>query len=318
VRIETFQIDQIDLGDDRFRISYFFHLDKLLLSVKKIGLIYPLVITQRKNRFILVAGWKRLAVCRKLSLTSVPVFTLHEKNDVKVFLFCLYENLSHRDFSLLEKAEILSKLKGFGMDEKLVVRNIHPVLGIPATLSLFDVFLKISKLKSDEKRIIQESKMPLGIVQLLLDFDTTERKRLLPLLSLLSQNKRKQMLEDLRDLKEKEEVTVDKIFSTPGIHSILSKYKLSSLQKADEVRLYLRKKRYPTLTRLMKTVQTSLKKNRLSNAVTVDPSSVFENGEISVRLCLSDKQQCESRLRGLQKLISDNELLSLFKNISDE
>ena len=317
MNLRQISLDVIDLKDERFRFSYHFDLDRLLLSVKEIGLVNPPVIVNQESRFILVTGWKRLFTCLELSLTPLPVFILEQDDDFQAFLFSLYENLTHRDFDLLEKAEILRLLKGFIKDEKQLVKDYLPLLGIPATLPYLDLYVKISQLESRWKKVIYEKKMSLASVELLTEFDVLERELLLPLILPLSQNKQKQILNDLIQISRKEEISLKKILAAQKIQPVLQSERLTPLQKAEKIRILLRKERYPSLSAWKESFDASLKRACLSKEVTVESSSFFENGEFSVSFSLRDKEEFSKRLAKLEKLISDEALISLFKRLPD-
>lgn len=312
-------LDELDLQDERFRISYHFDLEKLLLSIKKIGLVYPLFVVKRRGpQYVVLSGWKRVLACFELSLTHVPVFLHEEEDDCRAFLLSLYENWAIRNFNILEKAEILHKLNGFIGDEIKIVRQFFPLLGIPATLSYFDIYLKIAGLDSLWKKIIYRKNIPLTTVHLLTEFAPEDRERLIPLIEPMSLNKLKQFLEDLFELSKKTGDLPETILSKPEIQSIIRNDKLSSLQKAEKIRALLRTKRYPHLEAWRQSFTTSLKKARLSKHIVFDSASFFEDGQFDVTFSLKDKEAFQKRLARLQYLVSDDALFSIFKSYPDE
>ncbi len=317
MNLHKISLDDVNHEDERFRFSYHFDLATFLLSIKKIGLANPLAVTIRDGRYILVTGWKRFFACKELSLFPLPIIVIEEEDDLRAFLISLYENLTHRDFDLLEKAEILHKLNRFIHNERQIVKEYLPLLRIPATLSYLDLYIKISRLGTRWKRVIYEKKMSLPSVELLMDFDVEERELLLPLILPLGQNKQRQILEDLIQISKKEAISPGDILNSHRIRSVVQSEKLSPLQKAEGVRSLLMKERYPILSALKESFDTSLKKARLSKEVKVEPSSFFEDGEFSISFKLNDEQEFHKRLAKLQKLVSDKDFFSLFKRIPD-
>jgi len=168
-------LKDIFLEDERFRISYYFSLEKLMLSIQKVGLLNPPLVAFRDKHFILVSGWKRALACIKLSLPSLPVLVIEEEDELKTFLAAFYENFAAREFSLLEKAEILSRLKKFGENERRIVKHYLPLLDIPSTLSNLESYLAFSLIESEVKRMIHEKNMPFSSVKLLAGFTLKER-----------------------------------------------------------------------------------------------------------------------------------------------
>ena len=242
---------------------------------------------------------------------------LEQDDDFRAFLFSLYENLTHRDFNLLERAEIVCRLKGFVEDERQLVKEYLPLLRISPTLPYLDLYTKISQLEPSWKKVIHDKKMSLFSVELLTDFDASERDLLMPLILPLSQNKQRQVLGDLIQISRKEEISLKKILEAQRIQSVLRSEKLTPLQKAERVRLLLRKQRYPSLSAWKESFNASLKRAGLSKEVTLESSSFFENGEFMVSFSLRDKEEFSKRLAKLQKLISDEELISMFKRLPD-
>ena len=309
---EKLSIDDISLKDERFRISYYFPLDELILSIKKIGLINPPLVAFRDKHIILVSGWKRVLACAELAITHIPVFLIEEEDELEIFLKAFYENLATREFSLLDKAEILNRLKRFGEDEQNIVRHYMPLLNIPRTLPYLDSLMAISQLEPEAKRFIQEKSMPLLPASLLAEFNPEERRLLFPLLSPLGQNKKKEILENLQDISRRIGTPAEKILSAQEILKIQSSEKLSSLQKAEKVRFLLKRKRYPAFSSWEESFESLLKKMRWPKEITIRPTPYFEDEEFSVTFSFENKEKFNANLLKLQELASREEFSKIF------
>ncbi len=310
---KNLSLKEISLEDERFRISYFFSLDKLILSIQKVGLLTPPLVALRDKHFILVTGWKRVLACIKLSLSPVPVFFLEEEDDLKTFLVAFYENLATREFSLLEKAEILRRLKKFGEDEKSIVKHYLALLDIPSALSNLESFLAFSGIEPEVKRIIHKKNIPFSSVKLLVGFTAQERKLLLPLLLPAGQSKLKGILEDLKEISRRNDIPSQKILSSKEILDIMESEKLSPLQKTDKVRQILRKKRYPALSLREESFDSLLKKLGLPKTVKVKPSPFFEEDNFMVNFSFENSEELKANLLKLQELSSKKEFSAIFK-----
>jgi ParB/RepB/Spo0J family partition protein len=301
------------LEDERFRISYYFSLEKLILSLQKVGLLNPPLVVLQNKRFILVSGWRRVLAGIKLGFSSLPVLVIEEKDELKTFLAAFYENLAIREFSLLEKAEILSRLKRFGEDEKKIVQHYLPLLDIPSTLSNLESYLAFSQLESEVKRIIHQKNMSFSSVKLLAGFTPQDKKSLLPLLLPSGQNKIKGILEDLKEISRRNDIPAKKILSSKEILDIMESEKLSSLQKADKIRFILMKKRYPALSSRKESFDSLLKKLRVPKNIMVKPSPFFEEENFSVNFSFGNCQELKTNLVKLQELAAKQEFAELFK-----
>lgn len=310
---ENLALKKIYLKDERFRISYYFELEKFVTSIKEVGLLNPPLVTLREGRFILVSGWKRVIACLNLSLSSIPVLVIQGKSELETFLIAFYENLATREFSLVEKAEIIARLKKFSEDEKKIVRHYLPLLDIPPTLSHLDSYLAFSQFEPELKKFIHEKNLPFSLAELFSEFSTPERKRLLPLVSPLSQNKMTEFLESLKEVSRRDERPVLKILSSKEVNDILGSPRLSSLQKADKIRLFLRKKRYPTLSSWTESFDSLRKKMRWPKEIGLSPTPFFEEKKLSVAFNFENQQEFKARLLELEELASKREFSELFK-----
>lgn len=311
-------LNDIYLKDERFRISYLFSLEKLTLSLKKIGLINPPLVSFRNNHFILVSGWKRVLACIQVSLSSIPVFVVEEEDELKTFLMAFYENLATREFSLLEKAEILRKLKEFGESERNILEYYMPLLNIPKTLYHLDMFTTFSQFEQELKKVIHEKHIPFTSLEMLAEFNPSERGLLLPLLLPLGQNKQKEILEDLREISLKNDIPADKILKSEEILEVIDSERLSPLQKANKIRLILKKKRYPHFYSWKEAFDLSLKKVRWPKDIAINHSPFFEDENVAVQFRFKNQKEFRSHLLKLREVASKKEFSRLFKLFSDD
>lgn len=306
-------LDQISLEDERFRISYFFSLERMALSLRKIGLIHPPLVTFRDNRCVIVSGWKRVLACRQASLQSIPVLVVEEKDDVEAFLLAFYENLAFREYNLLEKTEILSRLKKFGQSEKDILNTYLSVLDIPRTFYHLDIFLAFSQFEPGLKKIILEKGMPFTSLEILASFTPAERKIIIPLIVPLGQNKQKEVLENLREISVREDLSVREILNSKEILKVLDSETRPPVQKADKIRLILNRKRYPHLSSQEKSFDSSLKRLRWPQDIAVHHSPFFEDENITVQFRFKDEKEFQGHLIKLQQVASRKEFSRLFK-----
>ncbi len=123
MRLKRIPLEDIELNDQRFRISHFCSLEVLSQSIQVVGLIYPPVVTLRNGFMVPVTGWKRILSCKQLLLSPIPVFVSKETDDLKSFKLAVFENLTSREFDLIERAEVVSRLTKFGEAEGKIIEQ---------------------------------------------------------------------------------------------------------------------------------------------------------------------------------------------------
>lgn len=75
-------------------------------SIKEHGLLQPIIVVEKGDgRYLLVAGERRLRAAKKLGWFSIPAIVIPEKDEGRLKVIQLVENLQRKDLSLMEKAE---------------------------------------------------------------------------------------------------------------------------------------------------------------------------------------------------------------------
>ena len=99
-------------------------LQELSDSIAQYGILNPLTVRLRDNKYELVAGERRLRAARLAGLYDVPCILLDVSLE-DASLIALVENLQRRDLDFLEEANGLSQLiKLFGMSQEEAARRI--------------------------------------------------------------------------------------------------------------------------------------------------------------------------------------------------
>jgi ParB family chromosome partitioning protein len=84
-------------------------LSELIASISEKGIIEPLVVRQRSERFQIIAGERRYQASVQAGLRELPV-VIREVDDTEVIELALIENLQRKDLTPFEEAEALRGL----------------------------------------------------------------------------------------------------------------------------------------------------------------------------------------------------------------
>ena len=87
-------------------------LEELADSIKKYGLIQPIIVTKKNGYYQIIAGERRWRASKKAGLTTIPAI-VREDNEKKNKEIALIENIQREDLNAVEKAMGMKQL----MDE---------------------------------------------------------------------------------------------------------------------------------------------------------------------------------------------------------
>ncbi|MDD5643300.1 MAG: ParB/RepB/Spo0J family partition protein, partial [Syntrophales bacterium] len=119
-------------------------MEELALSIKEQGLIEPLVVVPKGEKFMLIAGERRWRACQMAGIATAPVRIL-EADDRQIAEMALVENIQRQDLTPLEEArafkEMLDK-NGYTKEELAQKLGFKQVWRVDERLSLLNLALK--------------------------------------------------------------------------------------------------------------------------------------------------------------------------------
>ncbi len=99
-------------------------LAELSASIRASGIVQPILVRRRGERFQIIAGERRWRAARALGLASVPV-TLREVADGELLELALVENVQRQDLTPLEEAQAFERLQSeLGLTQEEIARRV--------------------------------------------------------------------------------------------------------------------------------------------------------------------------------------------------
>lgn len=101
-------IDRIDPNPNQPR-QVMGDLSELMASIAEKGIIEPLIVRQRGDRFQIIAGERRYQASVQVGLRELPV-VIRDVDDTEIIEVALVENIQRKDLTAFEEAEALCSL----------------------------------------------------------------------------------------------------------------------------------------------------------------------------------------------------------------
>lgn len=137
-------------------------LRELADSIKENGVVQPLLVRRKGDRFELIAGERRLRAAKIAGLETVPVI-IREVPDEKLLEIALVENIQREDLNPIEEAHAYRGLiEGVGLTQESLASRIG------RDRSYITNYLRLLRLPDDVQRLVQEKALSTGHARALL------------------------------------------------------------------------------------------------------------------------------------------------------
>jgi len=143
-------------------------MEELKGSIKKYGMIQPIVVRKMANGYEIVAGERRLKAAKEIGLKKIPAI-IKSINNEKSLEIALVENIQREDLNPVEQANAFKRL----VDEfNLTQQELAEATGKSRTLVTNTI--RLLKLNPEIQRNISEGKISFGHAKLLLSIEDEE------------------------------------------------------------------------------------------------------------------------------------------------
>jgi len=139
-------------------------LEELIESIKKYGIIQPLVVSKSGEGYQLIAGERRWRSAKIIGLATVPSI-LREASEQEKLELALIENIQRRDLNPIERAIAYQKLMDeFNLNQEEVAEKMGVSRsGVANTLRFLDLPEEVQKALADEKITEGHAKVIAGL-----------------------------------------------------------------------------------------------------------------------------------------------------------
>lgn len=165
-------LDKIDPNPTQPRVEFQpAQLQELADSIRVHGVIQPLVVRQKGDRFELIAGERRWRASRLAGLTEVPV-VVHEAANDRLLELALIENIQREDLNAIETAQAFDRLaKEFQLSHEEIGRRTGKDRATITNL------IRLLKLPKDIQILIAERRLSMGQARALLGLPSEDLQR---------------------------------------------------------------------------------------------------------------------------------------------
>ncbi len=145
-------------------------IGELAASIKANGIIQPLIVRRKGDRFELIAGERRLRAAQEAGLTAVPVL-VQEYADRQLLEIALIENIQREDLNPIETAQALERLI---RQNKLSHEEIGRRTGKDRTT--ITNLLRLLRLPTEVQLLLAERRLSMGHARAILGLSSPQEQ----------------------------------------------------------------------------------------------------------------------------------------------
>ena len=148
-------------------------LQELVDSIREKGILQPLIVRRKGDRYELIAGERRWRAAQKAGIREVPIL-VKEVSEPEMLELSLIENIQREDLNPIEEAEAFKRL----MDQfHLTQEEVSQKVGKGRTTIANTI--RLLKLPPEVKQSLAEGKISMGHARAFLSLDGVDRQKAL-------------------------------------------------------------------------------------------------------------------------------------------
>lgn len=310
-------LNKIDFDDFSCSVWAWSDYSAVCESIKNTGIINPpTVIKGRLGTYRIISGHKRLRAAQHIGMKEVMCnVSIGPVNQCQLFIHTVQENISFRNYNLVEKSMIVNRLGSSSLCGK-DVDNLYSKIGV-GRHNMLNI-KKIHGFCPVIKKAIACGKVHETIALKLAEVKKTDRKAFVNLLDAvnLNQNKQREILQVLQDLSRLEKRTVKEILSTPEIKSILTDPELNDPQRIIRLRDALRYQRYPGITAFEQKAEAAKRKISFCENIQVMNQPPYENDQLNLSVRIKDRKDIKKAIEALRKMGGMKDIEKIIRRIT--
>ena len=289
--------------------------EKLLDSVKEVGIRHPISICTANKPYKIISGHKRVQATIKAGLTNIPAFSVLTMDDALVTN--LKENFALRHYSDIEKGCILNKLIAEGIEEDTIIDLYMPLLELERSKKIFQDLILVEKIGPGLQILLHLSNVPVKVFQVFFAW-TNENQEAAETFFTATRpgvNKWRDILELTDEISTRDGISPMDIFSAPTTIETIEDKGLTPPQRYDRVHQALQQKKYPVLSDLKKQVARVLDEMKLDDKTRFKYQEAFESDEMKLELKFRDARELSQQVEIIFKALQSGSIEKLTKII---
>ena len=297
-REKIVNLSQIDFSDDAFRITTEKQVDDLMRSINHVGIMHLPLLLKKETTYTIVFGFRRIEACRRLNWFKLEAMILEaDTMRLKCIKYAITDNAFQRPLNLIEKSRSIEMLFDFFKDINRLSEELS-VLGLSEHPSMIKKLKGICHLPEPLQNSILSNTISLSMLLELAGMSWDDAKDFITLFNTLklSLNKQREIVTMVKEIAIREDKSILQVIEESHLKKILMNEDLDKNQKAHNIRIYLKQRRFPSIAVIEKSYEKYRQKLNLKSGFKLIPPINFESSTYTLQLSFNNMTQ----LKGLK------------------
>lgn len=170
--IDEVSIELIEPNPDQPRTNFKKEeLEELAQSIKKNGLLQPILVRRKNGKYQIIAGERRWQACKEAGLKKIPI-RIRDANDDESIMLALVENIQRSDLNPIEEAYGYRR-----MMERGKMTQAEVAQAVSKGRSTIANALRLLELPEEAQQLLFEERITAGHARAILSVPTAEGRR---------------------------------------------------------------------------------------------------------------------------------------------
>ena len=304
------KLPEVDTSDHSFRITTQETVDDLMDSIAHVGLLNLPLLLEKKSRYIILCGFRRIEACRRLDQLDVKARILDsDTTKLECARYAITDNAFQRPLNLIEKSRTIRMLSNFFSDHRRLSQEMS-ILGVPCHESIIKKIKDICSFSKPLQNSILSGSISLAMALEIHKMSKDVKDGFVKLFNVLklSINKQREIVTLIKEIALREDILMVEILEGPHLKRIFNDEDLDKNQKTRKIRSYLKQRRFPAITSAELAFEEHRQNLKLGTGIKLIPPDNFESPTYFFKFLFKDLNELKDLKKNFDSLIENPSL----------
>ncbi len=314
-KLDTVALSAINTNDGSYRITTDTSIEDLGVSIEVVGLLNPPFLSRQPAGYRIVAGFRRINACKSLGWSKIEARILEPSGmDFECVKLAVTDNSFQRPLNLIEISRSVGLIRSVIKDDGILLKAATQ-LGLPINLSILKKVETLFHLPGSIQEGVLSGSISLSMALRLAQLDADDAVAVAEIFNTfnLSLNKQREILTLTQEIAARDDISIQQLLAGKEIKNLMVAETTDKAEKTRMLRQYLKRRRFPEITRAETAFVKRLKKLTLGANVQLIPPKNFEGSNYTLQLCFENLADLKDRKTTLDNLIQNQDLANILR-----